>query len=881
MLENEGSEFTSLLQTKLFAPSPKPGLVKRFHLLDRLNTYFLGEGGFGRKLTLIAAPAGYGKTTLASQWLPTIEVPVSWLSLEVEDNDPTRFMRYLIGALQQISPDVGLESQAMLQAPQKPPDEVLLTPLINDLAAKPELLMLVLDDYHVIHTSAIHKTLNFLIEHIPETLHLVIATREDPPLAIPRLQAKGQALVIRQADLAFTKEEAAKFFRQQADIELGEDEAAALTRRTEGWVTGLQLAALSMRGTKDRVEFIRSFTGSDRFVLDYLFEEVFSQQSEEIQAFLLKTAVLDRFCSELCDMVLEREGTQAVIQDLERAHFFIVPLDQSRRWYRYHRLFSDLLLHRLRTGESGVEVRMHLRASQWFEEHSYPSEAIDHALVAQDWERSARLIAQEQGAILRKGEVTTLLAWCQRLPDSIRLASPDLALAHAWTLILIGEIEQADTILEAAKQQAGESTRLQGEIASAEAFIARTLGDMPLTVDLSKKALALLPEEDRVSRGNLSVNLGIITWHLGQLEETERVLREGLADSLATDNQYAAHTAQVFLARTLTSRGRLREAKVLYEQALEVGDQVPTAVIAHLDMAALCFEWNDLTKNFEHLERAIRIAGIIRNLEFQVVCHVQRALTHLDLGELDAASEALQASEMLVKDEDLPLFTRARRTAYRVQYALASGDLMTARRWQALMPVEHDARTFYRFLDLNTARIHLAERQYDRARDRLVKTYEKAHGSGWVYAALTVRVLQSLVAESQETALDFLSDVLIRAQPEGYLRLFLNEGEALIPLLKEAARKGVTPGYIGKILSVYEGTKVAASKQSYKLIESLTERELEVLRLVAAGLSNRQIAEQLIVSLGTTKSHIHHIFGKLDVSSRTEAAARARDLGLI
>ena len=365
--------------------------------------------------------------------------------------------------------------------------------------------------------------------------------------------------------------------------------------------------------------------------------------------------------------------------------------------------------------------------------------------------------------MLLKGEVTTLLTWCQRLPESIRLDKPDLALAHAWTLILIGEIEQAGSILEATKQQAGESTRLQGEITSAEAFIARTLGDMPLTVELSKKALVLLPEEDRVSRGNLSVNLGIITWHLGQLEETERVLREGLADSLATDNRYAAHTAQVFLARTLASRGRLREAKALYEQALEVGDRVPTAVIAHLDMAALCFEWNDLTKNFEHLERASRIAEIIRNLEFQIVCYVQRALTHLDLSELDAARDTLQAADLLAKDEDLPLLTRARRIACRVQYALARRDFETARHWQASMPVEHDAHTFYRFLDLNTARFHLAEGQYDHARDCLAEAYEKAQGSGWVYAALTVRVLQSLAAESQETALEFLSDALLRA----------------------------------------------------------------------------------------------------------------------
>ena len=881
MLEDERSEFDSLLQTKLFAPSLKPGLVKRSRLLDRLNAYLVRDGGFTRKLTLVAAPAGYGKTTLVSQWLPTIEVPVSWLSLEAEDNDPTRFMRYLIAALQLVAPNIGCEAQAMLEAPQRPPDEVLLTALINDLTANPELLLLVLDDYHVIQTSAIHQALRFLVEHIPENLHLVIATREDPPLAIPRLQARGQALVIRQADLIFTEEEATEFFRQQADLELSERETAALTSRTEGWVTGLQLAALSMRGKRDRTEFIRSFTGSNRFVLDYLFEEVFSQQSKEIQEFLQRTAVLDRFCGELCDAVLERKGSQVVIQDLERAHFFIVPLDQSRRWYRYHRLFGDLLRHRLRTSESDIENRLHLRASQWLEENGYPAKAIDHALEAQDWKRAARLIIQEQGAMLRKGEITTLLVWCQMLPDSIRLKWPDLALTHAWTLILVGEIEQAVPILEAAKQQAGESSQLQGEIASAEAFIARTLGDMPRTIELSKKALALLPEEDRLSRGILSVNLGIITWHLGQLEETERVLQEGLADSLATDNRYAAHTAQVFLARTLASRGRLRKAKALYEQALEAGDQVPTAVIAHLDMAALCFEWNDLAKSFEHLERASRIAGMIRNLEFQIVCHVQRALTHMDLGELDAAGEALQAADALASDEDLPMLTRARRIACRVQFALASADLESARRGLEAMPLEHDAHTFYRFLELNTARLYLAESRADRARERLAASYEQARISGWGYGMLTVRVLQSLAAELQEAALEFLKDALQRAEVEGYMRLFLNEGETLIPILKGAARQGVTPEYVGKILSAYEGARAAVPKRLSGLIEPLTEREIEVLHLVAAGLSNRQIAEQLVVSLGTVKSHIHHIFGKLNVQSRTKAAARAKQLDLL
>jgi LuxR family maltose regulon positive regulatory protein len=325
----------------------------------------------------------------------------------------------------------------------------------------------------------------------------------------------------------------------------------------------------------------------------------------------------------------------------------------------------------------------------------------------------------------------------------------------------------------------------------------------------------------------------------------------------------------------------LREAKEGYFQALEAGDQVPTAVIAHLDMAALCFEWNDLTRSFEHLERASRIAGILHNLEFQVACLVQRALAHLNLGELDAASEALKASEGLMSDDDLPLLSRARRTACRVQFALATQDLEAAGQLLRAMPVAHDAHSFCRFLDLNTARLRLAGGETESARDWLATAHQQAERSGWAYAGLAVRVLQALAAKSRESALEFLSEALRQAEPAGYLRLFLNEGEGMLPLLKQTAQRGVTPDYVGTILSAFEGAKATVQKEPSALIEPLTERELEVLRLVAAGLSNRQIAEQLVISLGTVKSHIHHVFGKLDVGSRTEAAARAHELSLI
>ncbi len=878
---DEPSGFDSLLQTKFVPPPPRSDLVKRPRLLERLTTDLIGGRGFTRKLTVIAAPAGYGKTTLVTQWLPALDVLVGWLTLESEDNDPVRFVRYLIAALQQIDPHVGREAQAMLRSPQRPSDESVLTALINDLAVDRESIVLVLDDYHAIQTGSIHRALSFLIEHLPGRLHLVIATREDPPLLSPRLEARGQALVVREADLAFRAEEAVEFFRQQMGLELNQDEAAALTRRTEGWVTGLQLAALSMRGVRDPGEFIRSFTGSNRFVLDYLFEEVFKQQSEEVQQFLLRTSVLDRFCGELCDVVTEGAASQDVIHCLERGHFFIVPLDQSRIWYRYHRLFRDLLLHRLRIGEGQLEGRLHLRASLWFEEHGYPSEAIKHVLAGEEWVRAAQLIVQAQAAMLRNGEVTTLLAWCQKLPESLRFERPDLALTHAWALILIGKVQEASPILQAAKRMAGRSAQLQGEITAAEAFIARTLGDMPRTAEFSRKALALLSEQDHVARANLSVNLGIMTWHMGQLAETERLLREGLEASIAAENHYVAHTAQVFLGRALASRGRLGEARTLYEQALRYSDRVPTASIAHHDLAALHFEWGSNSKSTEHITQASEIALRNRNVEFQIACKIQFALINLCQGLLGAAGEALQAADALARDDDLPLLTRARRIACRAQLALARGDLQTARRWLGAMPTEHDAHTFYRFLDVNTARLSLAEGRTDQARRRLAEAFERAEQSGWGYGLLAVRVLQALAAESQDVAVGFLSDALLRAQPEGYIRLFLSEGGSLIPLLSEAARRGVTPDYVGRILAAHEGSPAVTPVRTSALIEPLTERELEVLNLVAAGLSNREIANNLTISLGTAKTHVHNVYGKLGVGSRVQALARARELNLI
>ena len=878
--KSNSEQTDSLLRTKLFIPAPRNDLIRRQRLFDLLQSDLQQEKEFTRKLTLISAPAGYGKTTLASQWLAEADLPVAWLTLETSENDPTRFLTYLVAALQTVSPQIGGSVQAMLQAPQRPPQELILTALINELAAHEGSMVLVLDDYHVIQSPPNHETLNYLVEHLPPNLHLVITSREDPPLALHRLQARRQMLGVRQAELSFEVDEAVTYFQLVSGVSLTPQQADRLTRRTEGWVTGLQLAALSMKSAPNQETFIESFTGSNRYILDYLFEEVFDQQTEEMKSFLLQTAILNRICADLADTITGRSDSQTILEQLEQTNFFIVPLDQSREWYRYHRLFVDLLRHRLSSTSIKLE-ELHERASRWYAEHSHLEEAIEHALTGEHWDQAGEYINEVSEGSLRRGEITTLLTWCRRMPEEVLLGRPDWALTYAWPLILIGEAEEADRVLQHLKQMvpAG-SDALQGQIAAAEAFLSRAYGDMTKTIELSKKALSLLPEDDRSSRGNVAVNLGLNAWHLGLLDDAESALKDALADTQATRNHYAHHTALVFMARTIASHGDLKEAVQIVEAALQMGDRIPTAVLAHCDVAAIYFERNQLDSAWKHQEQATAIAEAIHNMEFKSACCVQRALFHLGLNQVYEAKAALEPALAFSRTQDIPPLTLARIKSCQVQLALAGGDLSEARETLASIPLPHDAGTFTRFIDLNTARLLLAEGNKAKAREMLQAAHKQATKSGWGYALQTIRVLQALAADDLDDGINHLQSAIETGEAQDFLRVFLNEGEDVVELLHETARRGIAPTYVGSILAVI-GVPADTSPKFEGLLEPLTERELEVLRLVAAGLSNRQIAEQLVVSLGTAKSHIHHIFGKLDVSSRTEAAARARDLGLI
>ena len=868
-----------LLHTKLGIPPLREMVVARKHLLGYVNDGFLQAGKFSRKLTLVSAPAGYGKTTFVAEWLHKLQLPAGWLSLDEADNDPNRFLAYLMAAIQSVRPGVGVSAQAMMQSPQPPPAEINLTILINEISALSSSLILVLDDYHAISNISIHQQVTFLLEHLPAQMHLVLITREDPLIPVPRLRARSQVLEIRQDDLRFILEEITDFLRRVMQLDLSEDDILALERRTEGWVAGLQLAALSLHGLRDKSDFILAFTGSNRYILDYLIDEVFNRQPGEVRDFLLITAILDRLSGPLCDAVADRNGSRELLEKLEQANMFIVPLDPSRTWYRYHRLFSELLRHQQQLVRQPVEVaRLHQRASQWFDAQGYLNEAIQHSLSAQDWARATYLIGQVNDGMFKRGEIVTIINWMEALPNELVLSQPGLCLIYGWALLLIGKYEQARPVLAKAENLASSEPALLGQVATAQAYLARSVGDNPSVVERSQLALSLLPESDYSRRGTLLMNLGMVYWHEGNLEEAEPVLEEAQVAANQSGNLYAQLTSEIFLARTHASHGEIRQAALHYPTIIQQGSQVPVVALAYLDLGSLHYEWDELEKSKQYLEPGLELSRRTRNVEFQIAGLILQAYLSLARQDFDGASGVMDQACKLAGDFSLQ--TRARCAACQALIAIARGDYKSAERWLEQNPINLDSHPFYRFLGLNLPRLLIAQGRMEQATEQLRTRYEAASIAGWGYGLVAVRVLQALSANAPKTRHEFLGDALRRAEPEGYVRTFVDAGIGLIPLLEDIARDGIAPEYVGRILTAFGSKTRLPAVQARSIVEPLSEREIEVLRLVAAGLSNREIAGRLYISPGTAKTHVHHLCGKLGVRNRTEAANRAKELGL-
>jgi len=573
--------FYADLNHQTLCPPPQPRVVLR--LIEQLNE------GVHRKVTLISAPAGFGKTTLLSEWVAGCGRPAAWLSLDEGDNDPTRLLAYRVAALQTIAPNIGESALGVLQSPQPPPTESILTALLNEITTIEDDFVLVLDDYHVIDARAVDDALTFVLEHLPPRMHLVIATREDPNLPLARLRARGQLSELRATDLRFTSSEAAEFLNQVMSLNLSAEEIAALETRTEGWIAGLQLAALSMRGREDVPGFIRAFAGDHRYIVDYLVEEVLQRQPERIRSFLLQTSILDRLSGLLCDAVTDQEEGNVLLETLERGNFFVVPLDDKRHWYRYHHLFADVLYAHLMAEQPDQVSTLHRRASEWHEQNGLPADAIRHALAAEDFERAAGLIEMAWPAMDGRFQSATWLSWVKALPDELVRARPVLSVGYAWALLSGGELEAGearlqdaerwlDTSADTSERPEAPSTEmvvvdeeqfrsLPASIATARAYHALAFGDVPGTAEYARRALDLLPEGDHLQRGQAAALLGLARWTSGDLEAAHRALADAMADFQMAGNLHFAISGTYGLADIRMAQGRLHEAVRTYDES--------------------------------------------------------------------------------------------------------------------------------------------------------------------------------------------------------------------------------------------------------------------------------------------------------------------------
>ena len=905
----------TLLQTKLHIPPLRSSIVPRSRLTAKLNA------GLDGRFTLISAPAGYGKTTLVAEWLsqkvegermrdeiippPAFNLhpfQVTWFSLDEADNDPRRFLAYLLAALQKVQVGIGQTAEALLQSPQPPPDEAILTALVNEITASSQSFILVLDDYHVIQAPPIHRQLNFLLSNQPSQMHLVVVTREDPPLPLARLRARGQMVEIRQQDLRFSLDECTGFLNQVMGLDLSPTDISALERRTEGWIAGLQLAALSMRGRDDLRGFIEAFTGSSHFVLDYLIEEVFARQSAEVQDFLLKTSILERLCAPLCDSVisnsisangeenphtsstkhvLQLPDTQTILEYLERSNLFIVPLDQSHVWYRYHRLFAELLRQRLRITATISESALHHIACQWFVNEGLLAEAIQHALAGSDWDRAAELISGNSESMLRRGELMTLLGWFKALPDDVIRKHPQLCRDYGWALTLAGKLDTAAPYLECAEQSLQGDDEHLGQVLVAQAYLARTRGEFPQAIALSKRALALIAESDILSRGLVTFTLGFSLLNTGHLAEAEPMLLEACKAARLSGNDYARLTALGLLGAIQRNQGRLHRATEFYRQALQEAQGSPAAAQVHAFLAVILYEWNDLVAAADQLVRALKASQHIGNRAIQVDVYAAMARLKQAQGDPSAALDTLRELHQVVQESD-SFLSRASAAAYHAEIAIAQGDIPTASRWaqQMMEKVDPAALGVQLQCSLTRAQLLLAQGKKTEAGKLLAGLYETVSQVGFVPAMIEVRALQAMAASSTTDAFNFLAEAMEKAQPEGFIRTFLDKGEPMKFLLERLKSEGgEIKEYILTVLSAFGEKGRAAVSQL--LVEPMSERELEILRLLADGLSNREIAERLVISVGTTKSHVHHILEKVGGNSRMQAVAKARELGLL
>ncbi len=891
-----------ILSTKLSVPPLRSRLVPRTRLIQKLNC------GLESGLVLVSAPAGYGKSTLLSAWLSQVEFEAVWISLDDKDNDLFRFLTYLSAAFRLIDPALDQVYENMPGFNQQPDVEAILTPLINQIAAVTKPILVILDDYHLIQDQKVHQAVSYLLDHRPEPLHLVIATRADPPLPLARLRARSDMLELRMTDLRFTTQEATDFLNHTMGLKVSPEDVGRITQRTEGWIAGLQMAALSMQNVSDISGFITAFTGSHHYIFDYLLEEILGQQSPEIHRFLLYSSILDLLTAPLCDFLLESDAAASlsrpstvILEELDHANLFIIPLDHEQRWYRYHPLFAELLRGYLQKNNPAQISMLHARASCWYEEHGMISEAIRHSFAVNDWERIVRLVSANVFALLEQNELNTVARQLDYFTGEKSSARPWLLIGRAWLAAYTGQLSSVEPILKMIESEIDnlksemELQTLGGHIAAVRAYT-NWIGDKrDIAASAAQVALEWLPADERLIRCQAATLLGLT---LPNFEERTQAFKQALAYARECPVSHVTIFAHGCWAWYLAMKGSLHEAHAACLEAIRLSKlsssylSLPTLSHVYTTLSAVLLEWNDLEGALHYSKEAVDLA-----LRWEQADALHFALDNYGYalfasGNVDAAFDILRQAWQVARRTS-PWFEQIT-LSQEVEWNLTLGNLDAALQCLRLAHLEIDESANISFttfksmlIPLTFVQIYLAQKQYAKARTLCARLSQDLENNQIGHYRIRLFIWQALAycGLKQDTqALASLKDALTLAAPGGYIHVFMIECPRIIPLLRLARTAGYMPEYVDQLLVAYERSVTGQSIQPVTipgLVESLSARELDVLKLLAQGCTDKKIAEALVIARETVHKHLKNIYGKLDVHSRTEAIVSARKLGLL